>query len=161
MARATRTGATRTAAKTTLPTESATRYGEMTIRSTFIALLAATALLAGYTAGASDEVLDVAAWKERLDATPGALVLDVRTPQEHADGHIPGSMLLPYTDIGARSAGLPEDKSAPIFVYCRSGNRAGIASGTLHDLGYTNVIQMDGGFPDWVAMSYPSETGGA
>lgn len=107
------------------------------------------------------ETEPTARWKERLDATPGAFILDVRTPEEYAAGHIPNSTLIPYTDVSSRAAELPADKSTPIFVYCRSGNRSAIASETLVELGYTNVVNMDGGFPDWARAGHPVATGGA
>lgn len=100
--------------------------------------------------------LGTAAWKERLDATTGALVLDVRTPEEYAAGHITNATLLPYTEVQARAGELPDDRAIPLFVYCRSGNRSGIASEALVAMGYTNVVNMRGGYPDWAAAGYPT-----
>lgn len=123
--------------------------------------LPAIALAGCASADDAYTTLSTKAWKERLDATPEAWILDVRTAEEFAAGHIPDSTLIPYTEIERRSSELPADKSAPIFVYCRSGSRSAIASQTLVDLGYTNVVNMDGGFPDWARAGYPSETGAA
>lgn len=121
-----------------------------------------TMALAG-CAGTGDAytTLSTEAWKERLDATPDAWILDVRTPAEYAQGHIPGSTLIPHTEIERRAAELPADKATPIFVYCRSGSRSAVASDALVELGYTNVINMDGGYPDWARAGYPTQTGGA
>lgn len=126
-----------------------------------LALVPALALAGCATVDDAYTTLPTKAWKERLDATPGAWILDVRTSQEYESGHIPNSTLIPYTELERRSAELPTDKTTPIFVYCRSGSRSEIASGTLVELGYTNVVNMDGGFPDWAAAGYPAETGGA
>lgn len=109
--------------------------------------------------GSAFETEPTARWKERLEATPRALILDVRTPQEHAAGHIPNSTLIPHTDIRSRSGELPADKATPIFVYCRSGSRSTAASETLAELGYTNIVNMRGGFPDWARAGYPTATG--
>jgi phage shock protein E len=65
------------------------------------------------------------------------LLLDVRTKEEFDQGHIPGSMLMPYDTIQADFK--EADKSRPIVVYCRSGNRSSVAARTLVRMGYTDV----------------------
>ncbi|MDO4705688.1 MAG: rhodanese-like domain-containing protein [Comamonadaceae bacterium] len=65
--------------------------------------------------------------------------IDVRTPQEHAQGHIPQSLNIPYDEIAQRIAAAAPDKNAPIALYCRSGRRSEIALQTLLHLGYTQV----------------------
>lgn len=74
---------------------------------------------------------------------PKAVMLDVRTPEEYAAGHIAGAKLLPYQSIDRASAaaavGSPE---TPVVVYCRSGHRSGIAAATLRGLGYTRVYDL-------------------
>lgn len=76
-------------------------------------------------------------------------LLNVKTPYI---GEIAGTDLyIPYTDLAARASELPQDKSAPIVVYCRSGNESTIASQTLLDLGYTNIQNLDGGMNSWTA----------
>ena len=73
--------------------------------------------------------------------------LNVKTPYI---GEIEGTdAYIPYTDLTARAAELPNDKTAPIVVYCRSGNESRIAAQTLLDLGYTNIINLDGGMNAW------------
>lgn len=76
--------------------------------------------------------------KSALDA-PGAkpLLLDVRTKAEFDQGHIPGSLLMPYDSIQVDFK--EADKSRPIVVYCRSGNRSSTAARTLVSMGYTDV----------------------
>ncbi len=74
----------------------------------------------------------------------GALVVDVRTPQEYASGHIQGALNIPYDQIADRLNELGEKKDRPIVLYCRSGRRAGIALATLRRLGYTNVLNAGG-----------------
>ena len=76
------------------------------------------------------------------------ILLDVRTPEEFADKHIPGAVNVPNETIG--SAEIPElpDKDQLILVYCRSGNRSKQAAAKLAALGYTNVVEF-GGINDW------------
>ena len=76
------------------------------------------------------------------------IILDVRRPDEYAQGHIPGAINVPNEEIGtAEIAALP-DKSQLILVYCRSGRRSKEASEKLVELGYTNIVEF-GGILDW------------
>ncbi len=76
----------------------------------------------------------------------GALIVDVRTPQEFADGHYPGSINIPLSEINDRIAEFG-NKDKPIVVYCRSGNRSGKAKSILEGQGFTKVIN-GGAFKD-------------
>ncbi|WP_041770644.1 rhodanese-like domain-containing protein [Metapseudomonas resinovorans] len=78
---------------------------------------------------------------------PNAVLIDVRTPQEVAEGTIPGSRNIGYEDIAARIAEVAPDKNTPIVLYCRSGRRSGIAQDSLRELGYKQVIN-GGGYLD-------------
>lgn len=80
------------------------------------------------------------------DPKSGIRLVDVRTAEEYADGHIPGAELLPYDEIEARF--MDSDKDRPIVVYCRSGRRSSIAANDLRKMGYTNVSDF-GAVSDW------------
>lgn len=80
--------------------------------------------------------------KARLDKGDRLTVIDVRTPDEYAAGHVPGSVLLPFDEIKAKASLLPQDKNTELVVYCRSGRRSAIAADTLLALGYTSVYDM-------------------
>jgi rhodanese-related sulfurtransferase len=76
-------------------------------------------------------------------------LLNVKTPYI---GEIDGTDLyIPYTDLERRRAEVPADRAARIVVYCRSGNESAIAAQTLLDLGYTNIVNLDGGMEGWVS----------
>ena len=83
-----------------------------------------------------------------MDTEKDVLILDVREQDEFDQGHIPGAILLPYTEIAARAEEMLPDKNVKILVYCRSGRRSKIAAGMLSELGYTNVLEF-GGIIDW------------
>ncbi|MCR9166139.1 MAG: rhodanese-like domain-containing protein [Nannocystaceae bacterium] len=93
---------------------------------------------------------------KRLVDEEGAVLLDVRTPQEHAEGHIEGSVNISHEKIVADDAeALAElealtggDKGKAIVVYCRSGGRAGKAKAALEAAGYTRVTNV-GGMDDY------------
>lgn len=83
-----------------------------------------------------------------MDSEEGCIILDVRTREEYDQGHIPGAILIPNTEIEAKAADLLPDKEQLILVYCRSGRRSKLAAQSLADLGYTNIREF-GGILDW------------
>lgn len=98
--------------------------------------------LAGFQSITPEEAL------ERLENEPGIVLLDVRTPAEYAEGHIPGSLLIPLQTLAEEAPEQLTDKDAPIFVYCRSGRRSIEAAEILVEQGYTQVYDL-GGIIDW------------
>ena len=77
-----------------------------------------------------------------LTAVP--IIIDTRSHEEYAGGHLDGALLMPYGDIGGMIEAKVPDKSTPIRLYCRSGGRAGIAQKTLAAMNYTNVENLGG-----------------
>ena len=86
--------------------------------------------------------------RKLMDSEKDRIILDVRSREEYDQGHIPGAILIPDTEIEAKAADLLPDKDQLILVYCRSGRRSKLAAQSLADLGYTN-IQEFGGILDW------------
>ena len=113
-----------------------------------IALMALIAAAAGAENAASSRIAPAKA-KELLAANQSAILLDVRTNDEFAAGHIAGAILLPYDEITATTAAkaIPA-KNRPVVVYCRSGRRSAIAAAALVKLGYAKVFDL-GGIIDW------------
>ena len=74
---------------------------------------------------------------------PGAVLLDVRTPQEYQEGHIPGSRNVPLQTID-KVTSVAENKDTALFVYCYSGARSRQAAAALGQMGYTNVRNIGG-----------------
>ena len=72
------------------------------------------------------------------------IILDVRRPDEYAEGHIPGAINVPNEEIGAAEISELPSKSQLILVYCRSGRRSKEASEKLVKLGYTNIVEFGG-----------------
>ena len=75
--------------------------------------------------------------------TEGAVLLDVRTPQEYREGHIPGSINIPLQQLD-KAIDAYENKAVPLFVYCHSGARSRQAAAVLQSMGYTNVTNIGG-----------------
>lgn len=80
---------------------------------------------------------------ETCRATPGAVLLDVRTPEEYAEGHIPGGRNVPLQRLDAVES-VVKSKDTPLFVYCLSGARSRQAVSLLRSRGYTNVQNIGG-----------------
>ena len=75
--------------------------------------------------------------------TPGAILLDVRSPREYREGHIPGSKNIPLQTID-KVASVAEKKDTPLYVYCHSGGRSRQAVQQLVQMGYRNVTNIGG-----------------
>ena len=86
--------------------------------------------------------------KQIMDNEEGYIILDVREQDEYDAGHIPGAILIPYTQIAEKAEEVLTDKDQLILVYCRSGRRSKIAAEALAELGYTNIKEF-GGIIDW------------
>ena len=97
---------------------------------------------------ASYEQISGAEAKALMDSESGYIILDAREQDEYDEGHIPGAILIPYSEIADRAEKELPDKDQLILVYCRSGRRSKIAAEELVKLGYTNVKEF-GGIIDW------------
>ncbi|MBM3730071.1 MAG: molybdopterin-synthase adenylyltransferase MoeB [Actinobacteria bacterium] len=86
---------------------------------------------------------------QRRIAAGGVVVLDVREPDEFEQGALADVLHIPRGHLEAQIEGRINDKSAPVIVYCAGGVRSAFAAKTLAELGYTDVVSMDGGFGRW------------
>jgi phage shock protein E len=77
----------------------------------------------------------------------GAVLLDVRSPEEYAGGHLQGAVNIPHDRIAEKISAVVQDKSTPVILYCRSGRRADTALKTMRAMGYEQV-QNFGGLDD-------------
>ncbi len=94
------------------------------------------------------EIITAEDAKKIMDSGEDIVILDVREQDEFDAGHIPGSILIPYTEIENKAEEILPDKDKQILVYCRSGRRSKIAAESLAKLGYTNIKEF-GGIIDW------------
>ncbi len=93
----------------------------------------------------------------RIEEGDAPAILDVRTPEEFAGGHIAGAINIPVTELKARASELGIEASDELVVYCRTGRRAAIAEATLSELGYTNLRDLDGHIKGWQEAGHPLE----
>ena len=97
-----------------------------------------------------DEAVDMMAQET------GYIILDVRTPAEFAEKHIPNAINIPNENIGTDEISALPDKDQLIMVYCRSGRRSKEAAEKLVKLGYTNIVEF-GGIIDWKGETVSGE----
>ena len=97
------------------------------------------------------------ALQSRLGSADVPLVIDVRTPGEYADGHVPGAILVPHNLIGQRLDRLEEYRRRDIVVYCARGPRAARAETVLLDAGFGSVLHLEGDMARWRRERRPIE----
>ncbi len=94
--------------------------------------------------------------QDRLQSdADGLTVIDVREADENAQGYVPGAVFIPRTFLELRIEDEVKDKDRDVVVYCASGTRSLFAAKALADLGYSNVINLDGGFNGWKNAGLP------
>ena len=98
--------------------------------------------------------IDVDALADEL--AQGAVLIDVRTPQEYAEVHVPGAVLVPMDELSVRLPDLDVDQ--PLYVICRSGHRSAAVCEALEPLGY-DAVNISGGTSAWVRAGLPYEQG--
>ena len=86
---------------------------------------------------------------QRIKVNNTTLILDVRSPEEYAGGHIPGAINIPYDQLSSRLGEIGSYKNKDIVLYCKSGKRAGIAANTLKAAGFGKLLHLEGDMDGW------------
>ena len=82
--------------------------------------------------------------ESKISMENNAVLLDVRTPEEHKNGYLQGAVLLPLAELESKISSTVSDKNTPIYIYCRSGRRSGTAVEKLKTMGYTDLHNLGG-----------------
>lgn len=106
------------------------------------------------------KTINMAQFKEAYDKKELGLIVDVRDPDEYADGHIPGAVNVSRGLLEFRiwsHVGYPDktDMNKRMTLYCRSGGRCALAAKSLQELGFTNVVAADIKIEEWAKAGYP------
>lgn len=106
------------------------------------------------------KTVSLAEFKAMLDRNDAGIIVDVREPDEFAEGHIVGAVNEPRGLIEFtiwKHVGYPDkiDTSKKLTLYCKTGGRCALAAKSLQDLGFTNVASVDMKIEDWVKSGYP------
>lgn len=102
-----------------------------------------------------DAEIDVTALHSRV--TSKSIIIDVRTPQEYAQGHLPNAKNIPIQELRIRMKELIPYKDKEIFLVCASGVRSHNATQTLQQKGFSKAINVIGGTRGWQAKGFPTE----
>ncbi len=94
------------------------------------------------------QIVSVAEFKEGLSNNEVQLI-DVRTPKEYNDGHIENARLIDFLSEDFKIKIQELDKEKPIYLYCRSGGRSGKASKVMEELGFKEIVDLEGGYMAW------------
>ena len=95
------------------------------------------------------EISEIDAAEAQSLTGDGTLFVDVRERDEWEEGHLPGAVHVPRGFLEQRIEQLAPDREAPIVLYCAGGSRSAFAAKSLQELGYTNVVNLAGGYTDW------------
>lgn len=131
----------------------------MKMRTKIIALFACFSLLTSCQGQTPKQVKTIAPkdFAQKIDENPNAQILDVRTPDEFAGGHLNKAVNIDWYEKEAFTKKVSAyDKSKPVFVYCMAGSRSRRAAAKLHELGFKQVYDLDGGIVKWNAAGLPA-----
>lgn len=126
------------------------------MKSYILSLLFVTSFFIGCKGQVSQEVqtIPAIAFAEKIKATPNAQILDVRTPGEYSGEHLDKAINIDWNGDDFVANTEKFDKSKPVFVYCKVGGRSKQASDKLHELGFKEVYDLQGGIMKWNAAGF-------
>lgn len=131
----------------------------MRILTTCVVLLA---LVCGASGARAQTAVGEVSREELMSRPPERfLILDVRTPEEFAAGHIAHAVNIPHDQLAARLAEIRSHAGDDVLLYCRSGRRAGLAAETLSKAGFTKLHHLTGDMQGWEAAGLPVEKSGS
>lgn len=106
----------------------------------------------------STQQVTITELKKVVDADEDIIIIDVRTPKEYEAVHIPGAVNVSRGLLEFSIWSVVANKNEKIYVYCKSGARAALATKQLNDFGYKNAVAIDTGMTDWAKAGYAVQT---
>jgi thioredoxin len=131
----------------------------MTFKHFFISVISFILFSCNGQSSPAVKTIDAKTYSEKINATPKPQILDVRTPEEYATGHIENSDNVNWNSESFVLRTDKYDKTKPVFVYCKIGGRSIKAANKLAELGFTTIYNLDGGMLKWEAagLSKPDD----
>ena len=119
-----------------------------------LSLIIITAFTLGVNAqNSKHQILDKATYQDSL-VQPNVTLIDVRTSEEYESGHLDKAQNIDFLNEELFITEIEKfDKSQPIYIYCRSGNRSGKAATLMQELGFQNIYDLEGGYLNWTSKS--------
>jgi rhodanese-related sulfurtransferase len=99
--------------------------------------------------------LSPAEFTKEIQNVPDAQILDVRTHSEFASGHLQNAKNIDWNGSNFQTEVAQLDKEKPVLIYCQSGRRSDAAADKMRDMGFKNVLELDGGMNAWNAAEMP------
>jgi thioredoxin len=122
------------------------------MKTYILALLFVSVLSVGCKGQVSNvKTIPPTAFSEKINTTPNAQILDVRTPEEYAGQHLDNAVNVNWRGSDFADKASKYDKTKPVFVYCMSGGRSKQAATKLQELGFTTIYELQGGIIKWNA----------
>ncbi len=95
-------------------------------------------------------IITVEDFESKMNSDHDFILLDIRTEKEYLAGHIENAFWLPRGFVEFKIQKLTSDPEAEIILYCKRGSRSALTTNTLIEMGYNNVLNLEGGFEEWV-----------
>lgn len=125
------------------------------MKNVILSVLAALGISMGCTAQNKVKPVEPARFIAAYKSDSTAVLLDVRTPKEFAEGHINGACNINWLDSAAFATAVKQlDKAPTYYIYCRSGRRSNAAAVNMQGLGF-KVVDMQGGILHWIELGMP------
>ena len=121
---------------------------------TFSAFLLFAILSCNAQTATNIKVIDPVSFKKEISTTPNAQILDVRTAEEFTVEHLQNAENVNWYSPDFSTNTNKYDTSKPVFIYCRSGKRSHLAAEKLVELGFTTIIEMEGGIINWTTKGF-------
>mgnify|MGYP006174199809 CR=1 FL=1 len=123
------------------------------VLSLFVLFLGLTSCLKNQSEGV--QVLDVAKYEQKL-TQPDVQLIDVRTPEEFAEGHLENAINMDINGDNFDTSIASLDKEKPVMVYCKAGGRSAKAAAKLKEMGFKSISDLDGGITNWNSENKPT-----
>lgn len=128
----------------------------------FLAVVAVLVVLACHASQSEKPLVTEVSQQEFMSQKPGSyLILDVRTPEEFAAGHLDQAVNISHDRLVDQLPQIQQYAATPVLLYCRSGNRVAKAAEVLTRAGFTNLHHLAGDMQAWEAAGLPVVKGGA
>lgn len=133
----------------------------MLMKKIMAVLLTVIVLAANIVAANAQDTLGPVTFQQEINQTPNAILVDVRTPSEYAEGHLENARNIDWksSDFAKRMDSI--DHNAPLYLYCLGGGRSNAAANQLKKQGFTHIKQLKGGFLAWKNDNLPIEEASA
>ncbi len=121
----------------------------------FYFILLAVALTISCSQGQNQSVLAPQAFADKVKTAPDGALIDVRTAEEYATGHLAGAKNIDWNGGHFQHMVMSLDKNKPVFVYCLKGGRSASAAEAMRSMGFKEVYELEGGIEKWQAAKLP------